>query len=45
LGGGGVENRVLSVILYGPDREEKMEIEENCEMKVSKVALHEILLV
>jgi len=40
----GVENRVLNVILYGADREEKIEMEENCLMKASKVALHQILL-
>jgi hypothetical protein len=27
---------VLNIILYGPEREEKMEIEENCIMKVPK---------
>jgi hypothetical protein len=43
-GGGVVENKVLNIILYGPEREEKMEIEENSVMKASKVALHQILL-
>jgi len=40
----GVENRVLNIILYGADTEEKMEMEENCVMKASKVVLHQILL-
>jgi hypothetical protein len=35
---------MLNIMLYGADREEKMEMEENCLMKVSKLGLHQILL-
>jgi len=42
--GWGFENMVLNIILCGANREEKMEMEENCVMKSSKVALHQTLL-
>jgi len=39
-----VENRVLNIMLCGADREKNMEMEENCVMQASKLALHQILL-